>query len=467
MVTDYDYDLVAIGSGPAGQRAVIQAAKLDKKVAIIEKRSSVGGVCVDIGTIPSKTFREAVLSFSARNHPAHLGSPLPIQCVEQPTLQVLMSRVAEVVRCEQSIVQTQLLRNNVDYFQGQGVFQDPHTLRVQSQAGTREITAENILIAVGTRAARPDLHLPGTDDLIITSDELFNIPELPQAMTIVGGGIIGIEYASIFATLGIEVTVIDKRLRLMSFLDDEIVDELIRQMQQRNVTFHLGEKIASVSTQTEPTPKGTLVLESGKTVTADLTLYSIGRIGDTEGLNLSTVGILPDPSGRLKVDEQFRTEQPHIFAAGDIIGFPSLAATSSEQGRLAACFAFGIQTGAMQAHYPVGIYSIPEISMVGQTEAELTGDKIPYEIGMARYSEIARGQILNDDTGLFKMLFHRETRQLLGVHIIGTGATELVHIGQAVLRLNGGLKYFLETIFNYPTLAECYKVAALNAFNKM
>jgi len=286
-------------------------------------------------------------------------------------------------------------------------------------------------------------------------------------MAVVGGGVIGIEYASMFAALGVEVTVVEKRDRPLEFLDAEIVDEMIHQMRNRNVTFRLGETVESLEVVQGPPQRAVIHLESGKRIVSDVVLFSVGRIGATDRLNLEAVGLAADDRGRLKVDATFRTAVPHIFAAGDVIGYPSLAATSSEQGRIAACNAFGVACKPMAAHFPIGIYAIPEMSMVGGCEHDLTAKKIPYEIGVARYREIARGQILGDDSGLLKMLFHRGDRTLLGVHIIGTGATELLHIGQAVFGLSGGLDYFLSTVFNYPTLAECYKVAALNAANKL
>jgi NAD(P) transhydrogenase len=304
-------------------------------------------------------------------------------------------------------------------------------------------------------------------EVVITSDGLMHLHRLPRAMVVVGGGIIGIEYASMFAVLGVRVTVVDKRSRLLEFLDGEIVDELIHQMRDHNVTFRLGEAVEHIEISENASRQAVIYLESGKRLVSDLVLFSAGRVGATERLDLGLSGLTADDRGRLPVDAQFRTAVPHIFAAGDIIGFPSLAATSSEQGRLAACHAFSVTTGSMPTHFPIGIYAIPEMSMVGASEHELTEQRVPYETGIARYREIARGQILGDDSGMFKMLFRRDDGRLLGVHAIGSGATELIHIGQAVLGLGGGLDYFLETIFNYPTLAECYKVAALDAANKL
>jgi NAD(P) transhydrogenase len=460
----YDYDMLCIGSGPAGQRAAVQAAKLGKRAAVVEKRRIVGGICVDTGTIPSKTLRQAVVSFTdytKRFNPSSTFDQSTPVSAEQ-----LLSRVEQVLSTEAKVVEQQLRRNEVRLFHGEASFQDPHTVTVTSESGTRRLTAANILIAVGSVPTPP----PGTPEdgkTLMTSDGLLQLDHLPRTMAVIGGGIIGIEYASIFSALGIEVTLVDKRDRPLEFLDHEIVDELIHQMRIRNVTFRLGEAVEHIDIVGDPTPRAVIHLESGKRLVSDLALFSVGRIGATKELHLETLGIEPDARGRLSVNAQYRTKIPHIFAAGDVIGYPSLASTSADQGRIVACHAFGVPAEPMAGHFPIGIYAIPEISMVGAPEHVLTTERIPYEIGMARYREIARGQILGDDSGLFKMLFHRENRRLLGVHVIGTNATELVHIGQAVLGLGGGLDYFLNTVFNYPTLAECYKVAALDAANKL
>jgi NAD(P) transhydrogenase len=455
MSEAYDFDLVAIGSGPAGQRAAVQASKLGKRVAVIEKNRCVGGVCVETGTIPSKTFREAV---AAVQRVSGAGA--------RPTAEQLLARVSDVVRREIEVMDDQLRRNDIAVIRGEAQFQDPHTLLIRSETGSQTVRAATIVIAVGTRAVMP----PGAvidGEVAITSDDIIRLRRLPRAMTVVGGGVIGIEYAFIFAALGVEVALVERRDRPLDFVDREIVDELIHQMRKRNVTFRLGETVERFEVSEGPPRRGVLFLESGKRIVSDLVLFSAGRTGATDRLSLAAAGLAADDRGRLGVDADFRTTVPHVYAAGDVIGHPSLAATSGEQGRLAACHAFGLAAGPMGSHFPVGIYAIPEISMVGATEQELTAAKIPYEIGVARYREIARGQILGDDSGLFKMLFHRDDRRLLGAHAIGTQATELIHIGQAVLGLGGGLDYFMHTVFNYPTLAECYKVAALDAANKL
>jgi NAD(P) transhydrogenase len=458
----FDYDLVCIGSGPAGQRGAVQAAKLGRRVAIVERHATVGGICVATGTIPSKTFREAVLWTSASSSRGDGATRSTLR----PTAEQLLERVDEVVTREGTVIANQLTRNGVDILAGDASFVDPHRLRIAGPAGLREITTANVLIASGTKAVPP----PGvsTDgECVLTSDEIGTLKRLPRSLAVIGAGVIGIEYASMFAALGVEVTVIDRRDRPLEFIDAEIVDELIHQMRKRHVSFRFGEAVEQLEIAETPVRRAVLRLESGKRIVSDMALFSVGRVGATDALHLEHAGVTADDRGRITVDGQFRTNVSHIFAAGDVIGYPSLAATSSEQGRLAACHALGVAASPMSSHFPIGIYAVPEISMVGSPEHALTKAKVPYEVGVARYREIARGQILGDDSGFFKMLFHRDDRRLLGVHIIGTGATELLHIGQAVLGLGGGLDYFLSTVFNYPTLAECYKVAALNAANKL
>ncbi len=463
-MTAFEYDLLCIGSGPAGQRAAVQAAKLGKRTAVVERGRLIGGVCVDTGTIPSKTFREAVLQEVSR---ATLSQRVRYPGLDyRPSAPTLLARVAEVEEEQAEIIRDQLQRNDVTVLTGEASFHDPHTMLVTRGDQSRVVTAANILIAVGTIPAPP----PGmvtASDLVVTSDELLQLTSLPRRFTVVGAGVIGIEYASMFAALGIEVTVVDKRERPLEFLDGELVDELLHQMRNAGVTFRLGEAVERLEIVEPPTRHVVVLLKSGKRLVSDLVLFSAGRQGATDHLNLSAAGLKADDRGRLTVDGDYRTNIPHILAAGDVIGFPSLATTSAEQGRLAACAAFGIDAEPMAPHFPIGIYAIPEVSAVGEPEHLLTARKIPYESGVARYREIARGHIMGDESGFLKMLFHRENHRLLGVHAVGTDATELIHIGQAVLGLGGGLDYFLSTAFNYPTLAECYKVAALDAFNKL
>jgi NAD(P) transhydrogenase len=464
MAQSTDFDLVCIGSGPAGQRAAIQAAKLGRRVAVVEKQRSVGGCCIDVGTIPSKTFREAVRRiYSQPGLETDTGHRERVR----PTMQQLVGHVSTVIKREAGVVNDVLSRNDIRVVHGCASFEDPHTLTVESGDGRRRITAAQILIAVGTTSSTPP-NVNFDHRTLTTPDTVLTLGALPRTMAVVGAGVIGLEYASMFAALGVQVTVIDQRPRPLEFLDGEIVDELIHEMRKSDVLFRCGDAVAHLEIVGGETGRqGLLHLASGKHLVADVVLFSAGRTGATAGLNLDAVGLQADSRGRLAVNEQYRTPVDHIWAAGDVIGFPALAATSSEQGRLAACWMFGVDAKPMGSHFPVGIYSIPEVSMVGATEETLTEQRIPYETGIARYKEIARGSIGGDDAGMFKMLFHREDGRLLGCHCMGSGATELIHIGQSVLALGGGLDYFLTTVFNYPTLAECYKVAAHNAANKL
>jgi NAD(P) transhydrogenase len=402
----FDYDLVCIGSGPAGQRGAVQAAKMGRRVALIEKRPMLGGVCVDTGTIPSKTFREAVVWATGAARAGSNGA----KPAGRPGIDMLLARIDAVVQREAEVIANQLGRNGVDVLCGEASFIDPHRLRVsRGSDGWKEITAANVLIASGTHAVPPPTATPD-DNVVITSDDITKLRRLPRTMAVIGAGVIGIEYASMFSALGVEVTVIDKRDRPLEFLDSEIVDELIHQMRKQNVVFRLGEAVETVEAEGGIVPRAVIRLESGKRVVADAAMFSVGRVGATESLALGSAGLTADARGRISVGSQFRTSVPHIFAAGDVIGYPSLAATSSEQGRLAACYALGGSAPPMAAHFPVGIYAVPEISMVGATEAELTKARVPYEVGVARYREIARGQIVGDDSGFFKMLSIEKTR---------------------------------------------------------
>ena len=459
----YDFDLICIGSGPAGQRAAVQASKLGKKVAVIEKQTCIGGVCIETGTIPSKTFREAVRRLYSDAGKEHGNGS---RRTTRPTMEQLIAQVDHVVSKESDVVQDALSRNDIEVIRGSASFEDAHTILVAGIGSKRRVTADKIMIAVGTKPADPR-GIKADGRVVVTSDSLLQLTKLPRKVAVVGAGVIGIEYASMFAALGVQVTVIDKRPRPLEFLDHEIVDELVHQMRKQDVTFRCGDGVASMEVVENGGLEGLIELESGKHVVADLILFSVGRQGATEALNLPAAGFDADERGRITVNDHYQTAAPNIYAAGDVIGYPALAATSSEQARIAACHMFDYEATPMGAHFPIGIYTIPEISMVGKTEEELTADRVPYETGIARYGEIARGQILGDNSGMFKMIFHRESGKLLGVHCIGSGATELIHIGQAVIGLGGGLDYFLNTVFNYPTLAECYKVAAYNASNKI
>jgi NAD(P) transhydrogenase len=463
----YDYDLIVIGSGPGGQRAAIQAAKLEKRVAIIEKKAVLGGACINTGTIPSKTLREAVMHLSGYRERSFYGSSYSVK--QNITMQDLLFRTNHVIRHEQDVTRHQVIRNGIELIEGWGSLIDPHRVRVDSvdNHGSKELTADKIIIAVGTAATKSD-KIPFDHDTIFTSDEMLDQSRLPRTLAVVGAGVIGTEYTTIFAALGVRITLIDKRPILLDFVDDEIADSLAYQMRENRVTLRLGEEVSNIEPINDEHGKRVRIhLESGKQIVAEKLLYSIGRTGNTHRLGLENAGITPDDRGRIKVNTNFQTAAPNIYAVGDVIGFPSLASTSMEQGRLAACHAFGLEAHSVPSLLPYGIYTIPEISMVGRSEEELTQANIPYEVGKARYREIARGQIIGDNTGLLKLIFHQETRELLGVHVIGEGASELVHIGQAVLSFHGRIEYFVDTVFNYPTLAECYKIAALDGLNRL
>jgi NAD(P) transhydrogenase len=455
------YDMLVIGSGPAGQKAAIQGAKVGKKVGIVERKKYLGGLCINSGTIPSKSLREAVLFLSGFRQRNLYGASYRVK--KDISFEDLLFKCDHVVKAEQEVVQNQLIRNHVDFIVGNASFIEPHRLSIKQNLETNEHTADYIMIAVGTEPSRP-AGIPFDDTTIIDSDGLLALNQLPKSLTIVGGGVIGCEYASILATLGIPVVLIERRARLLEFVDSELIEALQYQMRSTGVTFRFNEEVTAVEKYSD----GSVViqLKSGKQIRAPLLMYSLGRIGATKGLNLESIGIQPDERGRLTVNENFQTAMPHIYAVGDVIGFPALASTSMQQGRHAACHALGLGCDTSAHLLPYGIYTIPEISMVGRNEDELTRDGVPYEIGVARYREIARGQLIGDTVGMLKLLFHSDTRELLGVHIIGEGATELVHIGQAVMALGGKLDYFIDAVFNYPTLAECYKVAALAALNR-
>ena len=456
------YDLIVIGSGPAGHRAAIQAAKLGKRAALIEKREVVGGASINTGTIPSKSMREAVMHLSGYSYQSIYGMSYRVK--DKITVADLSFRVQHVIKTEIDVTQAQLSRNGIDVISGTARFLDANHLEIVNSSGKSEYEADFIMIATGTKPAEsPQVPLNGKT--IINSDQIINMPVIPRTLIVVGGGVIGVEYASMFAALGVRVILVEKRSRLLEFADQEIVEALCYHLRDNRVALRLNEEVASV----EEGADGTVIanLQSQKKISGDVLLYAVGREGNVNELNLSAAGLDADGRGRIKVDHNYRTKQSNIYAAGDIIGFPSLASVSMEQGRLAVCNAFGAPVRSDPANYPYGIYTIPEISFVGKTEEQLTDEGVPYEIGVAYYREIARGQIRGDTTGRLKLNFHRETKELLGVHIIGEGATEIIHIGQAVLTLKGTVDYFVDTVFNYPTLAECYKAAAFNGLNKL
>ena len=455
------YDLLVIGTGPAGQKAAVQAAKLNRKVGIIERKMVLGGVCINTGTIPSKSLREAVLYLSGFRQRSIYGGGYRLK--KTITIEDLAFRANHVIKHEIEIVQQQMARNRVDMFFGTASFLDPHRLRVDTTRTSLELTADFFVIAVGTEPARPP-DIPFDDQTIIDTDGLLALKRIPESIVIVGGGVIGTEYASILAALGTPVTLIDKRPRLLEFVDTEIIEALQRQMEDLGVTLYHDEEVLAIKKERRSIA---VTLRQNRPIQTSTLMYAIGRVGATPSLNLPAIGLQPDGRGRLTVNENFQTAISHVYAAGDVIGFPALASTSMQQGRHAACHAFGHPDRTDTSLLPYGIYAIPEISMVGRNEEELTKAGIPYGVGIARYKEIARGQLIGDESGMLKLLFHRHTRHLLGVHAIGEGATELIHIGQAVMAFHGKIDYFIDTVFNYPTLAECYKVAALDGMNRL
>ncbi|TDC56984.1 Si-specific NAD(P)(+) transhydrogenase [Jiangella ureilytica] len=458
---EYDYDLLVIGSGPGGQKAAIGAAKLGKRACVVERRHMIGGVCVNTGTIPSKTLREAVLYLTGLSMRELYGQSYRVK--HEITVQDLLARTQHVIGREIEVVRAQLFRNHVDLVVGSGRFVDPHTVAVEGPGERRQVTAANIVIATGTTPARP-AHVEFDDGRVVDSDGILTIERIPDSMVVVGAGVIGIEYASMFAALGTRVTVVEKRAQMLEFCDPEVVESLKFHLRDLSVTFRFGEEVEKV----EIGSRGTVTtLASGKRIPAETVMYSAGRQGVTAELGLANAGLEADGRGRITVDGQYRTTVPHIFAVGDVIGFPALAATSMDQGRLASLHAFGEPANELREIQPIGIYTIPEISYCGRTEVELTQEAVPYEVGISRYRELARGQIVGDSYGMLKLLVSPTTRHILGVHVFGTGAADLVHIGQAVMGCGGTVDYLVDTVFNFPTLSEAYKVAALDVTNKL
>jgi NAD(P) transhydrogenase len=459
------YDLLVIGSGPAGERAAVQAAKLKKRVAIIEKGRQIGGVSLHTGTLPSKTLRETVLHYSQLKRRSVYG----IQCYLRSDISVheLMFRKEQVVQSELDVIEGHLFRNNIEIVYGLASFLDEHTLEVKLPEGN-EATYEGdvILIATGTRPSRPTT-VPFDDANIYDGESILRLNRIPKSMLVVGGGVIGCEYASIFSNLGIKVTLLDSRQQILSNLDRELVEALQYQMRKNGIILHMNEQVEEI--HVEENDKVRVRCGSGKVLYCEKLLYAVGRMGNTDKLNLGAIKLEPTQRGHLEVNDHFQTKIPHIYAVGDVIGYPMLASVGQDQGRIAMCWAFGGPEDhcSMNRVLPYAIYTIPELSIVGETEESLTAQNVPYEIGQAFYREVARGQIINEPDGMIKLLFNRNSLNLLGVHIIGSRASELIHIGQAVLSFGGKVTYFIDTVFNYPTLSEAYKIAALNGINRL
>ncbi|MET0900172.1 MAG: Si-specific NAD(P)(+) transhydrogenase [Mycobacterium sp.] len=458
-----EYDLVVVGSGPGGQKAAIAAAKLGKSVAVIERGLMLGGVCVNTGTIPSKTLREAVVYLTGMSQRELYGSSYRVK--EKITTADLLARTQHVIGREIDTVRNQLMRNRIELYTGHARFIDEHTLLIEdpSRGDRVTVSGEYIVLATGTKPLRP-AGVEFDEERVLDSDGILDLKSLPASMVVVGAGVIGIEYASMFAALGCKVTVVEKRVSMLDFCDPEIVEALRFHLRDLAVTFRFGEEVVGVDVGASGT---VTTLASGKQIPAETVMYSAGRQGQTDHLDLPNAGLEADARGRIFVDDNYQTKVDHIYAVGDVIGFPALAATSMDQGRLAAYHAFGEPCHAMTELQPIGIYSIPEVSYVGATEVDLTKDAIPYEVGVSRYRELARGQIAGDSYGMLKLLVSTEDLRLLGVHIFGTNATEMVHIGQAVMGCGGTVEYLVDAVFNYPTFSEAYKVAALDVMNKL
>ncbi len=456
------FDFIVIGSGPAGQRAAIQAAKLGKSVALIEMHTAVGGNCLHTGTIPSKTLRETVLYLTGWRQRGFYGKSYRVK--ERITAQDLIQRLDITTRHEIDIIQHQLYRNGVTSIVGKAKFLDPNTITVMDHEGNKaKYEAKKFMISVGTSPIQPP-NTPFDGKRVLDSDHILEIDELPRTMIVVGAGVIGVEYASIYSALDIDVILVDGREEMLSFLDREIIDEFKHHLRDRGVAIRMGETVEKVEYLDKKRVK--LFLSSGKQLRADMVLYAAGRQGNTADLGLENVGLEACPRGMLEVNEHYVTKVKNIYAAGDVVGFPSLASTSMEQGRHAACHAFGKTPDSRFSDFPFGIYAVPEMSVIGLTEKDCKEKGIGYEVGEARFRETSRGQILGLREGLLKLIFSLDDRRLIGVHIVGEGATELIHIGQAVMQLGGTMDYFVENVFNYPTLAEAYKIAALHAWNR-
>ncbi|OAP34533.1 pyridine nucleotide-disulfide oxidoreductase [Sinorhizobium glycinis] len=458
------FDLIVVGSGPAGRRGAIQAAKLGRKVLVIEQGKRVGGVSVHTGTIPSKTLRETALNLSGWRERGFYGRSYRVK--QEISAEDLRQRLIITLNHEVEVLEHQFARNRVQHIRGKASFVDPTTLEIIKDDGeSMQVSGTSILLAVGTKPVRPD-YIPFDGKTVVDSDELLDIENLPRSLVVIGAGVVGIEYATIFSALDTQVTVIDPKATMLDFIDKEIVEDFTYQLRDRNMKLNLGQKAEKVERLDDG--KVMLTLDNGRKITTEMVLFAAGRMGATDALNLGAAGLEADSRGRLKVNpETFQTAVANIYAAGDVVGFPSLASTSMEQGRVAARVAVGAIAKEPQKYFPYGIYAVPEISTCGLSEEEVKERGIPYECGIARFRETSRGHIMGLDAGLLKMIFSLKTRRLLGVHIIGEGATELVHIGQAVLNLKGTVEYFVENTFNYPTLAEAYKIAGLDAWNRM
>ena len=462
-MSNFDFDLIVIGSGPSGRAAAIQAGKLKRRVLVVDRQDKLGGVSVHTGTIPSKTLRETVLNLSGWRERSFYGRSYRVK--DQIRAEDLKARLHMTLDYEVDVLEHQFNRNHVDTLNGIASFVGPNEIEVAIEGGeTTRITGEKFLISTGTKTFRPDT-IPFNGATIVDSDEFLKMARIPRSLVVVGAGVIGVEYATMFSALDVNVTLIEPRDSFLDFIDNGLIAEFTHEIRENGVDLRLGSAIEKVEDMGEHVE---VSLENGRHVRAEMLLFAAGRMGATSKLNLEAVGLETDHRGRISVDRKtYQTEVGHIYAAGDVIGHPSLASTSMQQGRVAACHALETPTLPESPWFPYGIYSVPEISTCGMSEEELQERKIPYEVGVARFRETSRGHIMGLEQGMLKMLISLKTRRVLGVQIVGEGATELIHIAQAVLNLKGTVDYFVENTFNYPTLAEAYRIAGLDAFNRM
>ena len=457
------YDLVIIGSGPAGRTAAIQAGKLKRKVLVVDRKDRLGGVSIHTGTIPSKTLRETVLNLSGWRERSFYGRSYRVK--DEIGASDLRDRLEKTLDYEVDVLEHQFNRNHVETLHGVARFLSKTEIEVTTDTGEiAQVTSKKFLIATGTKTYRPD-NVPFNGTNILDSDEFLEMSQIPRSLIVVGAGVIGVEYATMFSALDVKVTLIEPRETFLDFIDRTLIQEFTHEIRENGVDLRLGSAVANIEDKGDHVQ---LELENGRQVQAEMLLFAAGRIGATEKLGMEAVGLELDHRGRFSVDRKtYQTDVPNIYAAGDVIGHPSLASTSLQQGRVAACHALNTPSLPESPWFPYGIYSVPEISTCGMSEEDIQKRNIPYEVGVARFRETSRGNIMGLEHGMLKMLFSLKTRRVLGVQIVGEGATELIHIAQAVLNLKGTVDYFVQNTFNYPTLAEAYKIAGLDAFNRM
>lgn len=454
MSSSYDFDVIVIGSGPGGSSAAIEAAKLGKRVALVERKENLGGVWVHTGTITSKVLRSAIIHVRTTSRVlGERGQSLPTRL----SMADLIAQVEDVVARETQAASWRLARSGVTLLSGLGAFLDSHTIVVGSDFDTREITAEHLVIATGSTPTRPrDIPYDGTS--VLDEGEILRLTAMPDSLLVVGAGIIGLEYANMFAALGVQTTVVDRHGRLLDFVDRELIERLTESLQALGVILRLGEAVRTVRKD-----QGRVVadLSGGAHVDVDCALFCIGRRGNTDQLNLGAVGIRTNEEGLLTHDDQYRTSAPHVYAVGDVAGFPALASTAMMQGRLAAAHLAG-QPVPVPPRIPYALFTIPEMATIGMTEEQVKASNVRYEVGRARYYDAATAQLIEDSHGMLKLLFHPDSKKILGIHCIGSSSADMIHIGQAVMELGGTLDYFKDAVFNLPTLAESYRLAALD-----